>query len=85
MTYAMPGESPHNSLLGVSEVFRLPNTSHIVETAREADKTILSTKHRWLHPGELLGPQDKILGSSLPQCFRMLSTAALLKVGVIFT
>ena len=31
VTYAMPGESPHNSLLGVSEVFRLPNTSHIVD------------------------------------------------------
>ena len=31
-------------------------------------------------PGELLGPQDKVLGSSLPQCLRMIATAALLKV-----
>merc|ERR1719234_476753 len=31
-------------------------------------------------PGELLGPRDKMLGSSLPQCLRMLATAALLKV-----
>ena len=37
-----------------------------------------------LHLGELLGPRDKMLGSSLPQCLRMLATAALLKVGVIF-
>ena len=40
--------------------------------------------YRGPHLGELLGPRDKILGSSLPQCLRMLATAALLKVGVIF-
>ena len=33
-------------------------------------------------PGELLGPQDKVLGSSLPQCLRMIATAALLKVSI---
>ena len=41
--------------------------------------------YRGPHLGELLGPRDKILGSSLPQCLRMLATAALLKVGVILS
>ena len=31
-------------------------------------------------PGELLSPKDKIIGISIAQCVRMLSTAAVLKV-----